>query len=187
MPVITIIRHAEAAHNAAFDLLNNDIVFQDPKHQDASITEKGIQQAQEVGKNLEMTSFDAVFCSPLTRCIQTMECILPLEKRNSIPVTLHDNLLEKQSAKHICNKRKTRDELVELYPQYEIITNSSDPKVWPYPESTDSVHNRMSVLINTIKKTHQADENILLVSHYNSILALTGIQLPNCGRLIMKC
>jgi len=183
MPVITLVRHAEATHNIAFDLTKSDLVFMDIKHQDAPLTEKGVQQATEVGKDLELTSFDAVYSSPLTRCIHTMELIL---QGKSVPITLHDNLLEKQSAKHICNKRKSRDELVELYPRYEIITHSDNLKIWPYPESADSVHNRMSALINSIRAVHEEDERILIVSHYNAILALTGVQLPNCGRLLLK-
>ena len=184
MPVITLVRHAEATHNAAFNETKSDFVFMDPKHQDAPLTEKGVKQATELGKDLEMTSFDAVFCSPLTRCIQTMECILPYYNKSVI--TLHDDLLEKQSTKHICNKRKTRDELVKEYPKYQIITNSDLPPTFSRRESDEAVSARMSSLIKTICDNHEKDEKILVVSHYNAILALTGVELPNAGRLVLK-
>lgn len=184
MPVITLVRHAEATHNAAFHETNSDFVFMDAKHQDAPLTEKGVMQATEVGKDLEMTSFDAVFCSPLTRCIQTMECILPFMYDKSV-ITLHDDLLEKQSTKHICNKRKTRTELVELYPNYKIVTNSDLPPTFSHRESDEAVAARMSSLIKTICENNDKDEMILIVSHYNAILALTGVELPNAGRLVL--
>lgn len=185
MPVITLVRHAEATHNAAFNETKSDFVFMDAKHQDAHLTEKGVNQATEVGKDLEMTSFDAVFCSPLTRCIQTMECIIPFFYDKSV-ITLHDNLLEKQSTKHICNKRKTRTELIELYPNYQIVTNSDLPPSYAHRESDEAVAARMSSLIKTICDNHDKDEKILIVSHYNAILALTGVELPNAGRIVLK-
>jgi len=185
MREITLVRHAQATHNAAFDETKSDFVFMDKKHQDAPLTEKGVKQATEVGKDLEMTSFDAVFCSPLTRCIQTMECIIPFMYDKS-EITLHDDLLEKQSTKHICNKRKTRDELVALYPNYKIITNSDLPPSHAHRESDEAVAERMSSLIKTICDYYNKDEKILIVSHYNAILALTGVELPNAGRLVLK-
>ena len=35
------------------------------------------------------------------------------------------------------------------------------------------------------KNDHDKDEKILIVSHYNAILALTGVELPNAGRIVL--
>lgn len=40
------------------------------------LTEKGKQQAREAGKQLKKYKIDMVFCSPLDRCVETLENIM---------------------------------------------------------------------------------------------------------------
>ena len=71
MKEIHLIRHAESQANAAIDVDNPTNYF------DAKITEKGKLQAQKKYDEYKSLNFDAYFCSPLTRALETFSIIFP--------------------------------------------------------------------------------------------------------------
>lgn len=65
---LILVRHGESEGNLNHILRGLD---------DDKLTKKGIEQAKNVGKELkEKHKIDMVFCSPLSRCVQTLENIL---------------------------------------------------------------------------------------------------------------
>ena len=100
MPRIYFLRHAQATHNAAA-LLEGPAAYQDMVHRDAALTDTGHEQAYNV--NFGGVVFDAIYCSPLRRCRQTLLRALP--SAASRAVWLDDRLMEPQGS-HICNWRE---------------------------------------------------------------------------------
>ncbi|MFA6184742.1 MAG: histidine phosphatase family protein [Candidatus Shapirobacteria bacterium] len=65
---LILLRHGETEDN-----INNILAGQDC----GKLTAKGIEQSKEVGKELkEKYKIDMIFCSPLTRCRETLEHVL---------------------------------------------------------------------------------------------------------------
>lgn len=66
---LILVRHGESEGNANHILQGSD--------DGGKLTAKGIEQAKKVGKELkEKYKIDMVFCSPLDRCVETLENIL---------------------------------------------------------------------------------------------------------------
>ena len=64
MTKIVFIRHAESEYN------------RDGIGADCNLTEKGIEDAKELGKSLN-NNFDVIYCSSLKRARQTLNAIFP--------------------------------------------------------------------------------------------------------------
>ena len=107
MTVITFIRHAQGTHNADA-LVRGVIAYADPIHTDAALTEFGYQQARAVRPKMEAMSFDAIYCSPLRRCRQTLLEILPASADRT--VYLDDALIEQSPGPNCCDTRVDRIE-----------------------------------------------------------------------------
>jgi broad specificity phosphatase PhoE len=101
---IVFLRHAQGTHNATHAYL-------DPAHKDAALTTEGVRQAWRVRESGRLGDFDAIFCSPLRRCRQTLSGVMPTAER--FPVRLDDRLMEPQGVA-ICNRRT---ELADLRSQ----------------------------------------------------------------------
>jgi len=65
---LILVRHGEVEANVERILMGKN---------DSKLTQKGIEQNKNVGKKLkEKYKIDMVFCSPLSRCVKTLENIL---------------------------------------------------------------------------------------------------------------
>jgi len=65
---LILVRHGETEENANHIVSGID---------ESKLTKKGIEQAKETGKELrEKYEIDMIFCSPLKRCVDTLENIL---------------------------------------------------------------------------------------------------------------
>jgi broad specificity phosphatase PhoE len=79
--IVLFLRHGEALHNLRKKEGRHG---DEPKTRDPELTEKGRQQAQEIGIELKQTlcGYDVVVVSPLTRALQTArEMICDAEKK----------------------------------------------------------------------------------------------------------
>ncbi len=185
-PSFIFVRHGEALHNVAFHNEKCEEVFTRNEFKDAPLTEKGKQQAKETGKQLFDFNIVDIWCSPLTRCIETAEEIF--EEVNASHLYLHDNLLERLGGHHVCNDRKSKYEIQKKYSIWNTIFLPELPPSWVEQESTTSVHNRMVMLIlylTEIYKEMPDNSYILLVSHWGAISSLTGYSLQNAEYKIL--
>jgi broad specificity phosphatase PhoE len=187
------LRHGEATHNKAFhqENLNETSVFTNEEFQDAPLTPLGIEQAQTVGEKLAkefgMDGWDAMWCSPLTRAIQTANEIY--EKINVNEMILHDNLLEIQIQKYVCNHRLTRDEIdKKFYKMWDTKNLADVQSVWNRSENSYAVRQRMWMLCALLSDIYKDKPNprILIVSHANAIQELTGKYLKNCEYCVVN-
>ena len=129
------LRHGEATHNKAFHQENQNemSVFTNKEFRDAPLTPLGIEQARTVGEKLAkefgLDGWTAMWCSPLTRAIETANEIY--EEINVNEMVLHDNLIEMQIEKNVCNYRSTRDELdKKFYKMWDTKNLADIQSVW---------------------------------------------------------
>ncbi len=135
----------------------------------SNLSEKGIENAKKLGLRLKDVSFEHVYCSPLGRAIETVNCILG-EKNTEI--ILNDNLREMsfgiwEGMKH--------DEVEELYPE-EKYNIWNKPELYKPMEGEDfhQVVERAEKFLKDIVK-NKSGENILIVSHAILIKAIYAV------------
>ena len=193
MVQFVFLRHGEATHNEAFHRKNeneND-AFTNKEFRDAPLTSLGIEQAQAVGQKLVkefgMDGWAAIWCSPLTRAIQTANEIY--EEINVHETILHDNLIEMQIEKNVCNHRSTRNEIdKKYYNMWETKHLADVQSGWNKSENPTTVRYRMWMLCTFLSELYKNKPNprILIVSHANAIQELTGIYLKNCEYCVVN-
>lgn len=104
---IVLVRHGETP-------LNKDGVYFG--HLDPSLNEKGIEQlckTRDKLKKIEKENYSAVYCSDLTRCVESLQL---LEIDNKIPVFYEKRLRELHFGD--C-EGKMYEEIIQIYPELE--------------------------------------------------------------------
>ena len=185
-PKFIFVRHGEATHNVAFNVAKDQSVFLDPTHEDASLTELGVKQAQTTGKALFSYKLLDIWCSPLTRCIQTAEEIF--EEANCGQMYLHDNLLERLGGGHICNKRKDRSVLEKTFTLWKTSFLPEFPPLWIEREPTSAVRTRMLMLVLLLAELYKdapESSHVLMISHNDAIACITGKSLKNAEFIVL--
>ena len=184
-PKFIFVRHGEADHNVAFHE-KGESAFRDTKYKDAHLTPKGISQARETAKKLRDYHILSIWSSPLTRCIQTAEELF--EECDVGELYLHDNLLECLGDGHICNTRKSKEEIKQMFPGWETRFLPDFPPDYIKRESFDTLNKRMLMIIlllHNLYKDQPSLSHILIVSHKDAIYALTNKDLSNAEFVIM--
>jgi broad specificity phosphatase PhoE len=182
MPIkFVFVRHAVAEHNAAFHEANNDPkIFFNKELRDSKLTEKGKAQAIHLAKelNTKYPNVEAIWSSSLQRCIQTADEIF--EELNVNQYYIHDNLIERQTPGYEFNYRTEREQLKELYGHINMDYIPEIPALWIKSENNNVLRSRMymmmMLLLDLFKDTYSV---IIIVSHKDAILALTGKSLNN--------
>lgn len=185
MPTFTFVRHAEALHNADYHKRGTDAYY-DIANRDAPLTPTGIDQTQKEMSAYAGKTYDAIYCSPLQRCRQTLLGIYPDAK--NLPVILDDRLMEPQGD-HLCNWRLDRDGVKCYVPTYWELTAVS----YTNPGAPPHINERMSDFRARIREwtddivtRHSDDARILVVTHYMwslhwfDIHQDEAVYLPNC-------
>ena len=161
-----LVRHGFAYHNLAAHI-QGDKAYNMSEFQDAHLTPDGILQAQDLRKVLNAVTFNTIYCSSLTRCIQTCDnCVT-----TDLIVKLDDRLMEPQGH-HICNKRKDKEEVKKfiqnLNNRYELynVKEDYDGHI-NNPEKGKEVLERINSFITEIVKKHKSTDKVLVVSHHD--------------------
>ncbi len=183
-PKFIFLRHGEAEHNVAFHEVGES-AFQDPKYQDAPLTEKGRGQARDVAQKLFELQILDVWTSPLTRCLQTCEELF--EELNVGILYMHDNLLERQG--QMCNKRASRRTLQKKYFIFNTEFLPDLPAEWVDKEPQLALLQRMRTFVLQLAdmyKTIPDSYHILIVGHGDALSSLTGKAFKNCEFHVMR-
>ncbi len=175
MSKIYWIRHGQAQHNVLADKIGEESyrILRDPE-----LTLLGINQAKECNKIMVPENIELVLVSPLTRTLQTAKLIFTTvsnEKKNDsslpkIKMISYDELLEYPQGNHICNYRKNKSMLIELFPFVEY--NITETIEWSPDKETytdlDKRINRIRMIINNLIKKEKY-KKIAVVCH-NSLM-----------------
>jgi probable phosphoglycerate mutase/uncharacterized phosphatase len=171
MTTFYFIRHGEAEHNVAAQI-HGDAAYMDPAYRDAPLTVLGRQQAEGTRIVLNYHQpFDAIYCSPLRRCMQTLRGVLP--DADTCLVHLNDHLMEPQGS-HICNKRVSREEIATSVPPawcYKDVDRCQPFDAWSAEAGNqETVHfvNRVQYMTKRMMRFHPG-KRILVIAHYQWI------------------
>jgi broad specificity phosphatase PhoE len=154
---IYLLRHGQALHNVAMPGLGPN----NPVLRDAALTEAGHAEVTALKAQINGLRFDAIYCSPLQRCRQTLKGSYP--RSVYLPVNLDDRLLEQPYGSYISNKRQEKEDIIATSPVHWNTTRIADtnphvltPKKTEYQLIKDFVKELLCV---------HPDESVLIVTH----------------------
>jgi len=176
MRSIWIVRHGERVDN-----VNPELRVEAPRGawDDPTLTERGHQQAREVGIQLAKAGqpIDYIFCSPFTRTVQTATGILEsleasksdLYKKIGVPpIFIEPGFCE---SLHVCQPNPGHLEMKELMEMFPRIDQNYKPYHTEHYSETTSMccQRRISDTIEKLLKDYLG--NVLIVSHGSPIAA----------------
>lgn len=174
MPRIYFLRHAQATHNVDAAVRGPDAYY-DTRHRDAALTDTGHEQAFNV--NFGGIVFDAIYCSPLRRCRQTLLHAIPAAALRT--VFLDDRLMEPQGS-HICNWREEANVIAREAPTVWSFDRVAPGAPW-YPETRQEFRKR--IIYFTEDLTYVPAASILVVAHHEWICDWFGLYVGKEIRL----
>lgn len=151
---LTLVRHGEV--EAGFQHCYNG-------HNLISLSNKGKSQAFELGKQLKGFHFDAVYCSDLPRCVQTMQQIK--KERVDFEVIYTASLREKSWGRHEGLSFEQICKLDNLYYKdfLQWINALDGQKIEDYNKQIKQFFQELTV---------SADQHVLIVTHAGVIRTL---------------
>ena len=189
MPVTFIlVRHGEGIHNLAARTEGNK-AYADPANRDAHLTATGIAQAKEAGVTIkrQFPKAVALWCSPLTRCIQTAMNIMDSVEVPADGLYLHDNLLERQRRSNICNYRVELKDIKNSWPQFNTDFVPDVSAHWVGEEKGHVVKLRMTMLLEHLKRVYAgATDPVIIVCHQESLFEVLGVELNNAEYVVTE-
>lgn len=176
---IYFLRHAQATHNSDA-ARRGDCAYFDPANADAAIDATGMSQIYIC--KYPLPACDAIYCSPLRRCRQTLVGVLP--EALSRPVHLDDRLMEPQG-QAVCNKRIGRAELIGSVPPPWVLSGVGDVNPFDVVNEgysskkgvTAGFADRIRAFTNSLLESHTDNQTILVVTHHDWIV--TWFELYN--------
>lgn len=153
---LIIVRHGETEANAKKILQGKD---------GGKLTEKGKQQAKEVGKHLrDHHKIDMVFCSPLDRCVETLNTILeeyPIEGE-----ILMSNLIEERDFGEYTG---TESHLIDWdeFDENNKINRAMGVESW------SEVKKRVELFLEDLK-LEDGDKTVLVITHAGPIKVMVN-------------
>ncbi|MGF1489008.1 MAG: histidine phosphatase family protein [Prochloraceae cyanobacterium] len=170
---VIIVRHGQSTYNAQKKIQG--------RSDESSLTEKGISDAQQVGKTLADLNFDAFYCSPLKRAKQTAETI-GNSLKNPPELKIHQKLQEIDLPLwENLTKTEVKEKFTEQYRQWK-----QQPAQFKMILEGDKEHFPVPSLYSQAKEFWQEiiaenkGKTILIVAHngINRCLIMTAIGIP---------
>ena len=155
------VRHGESAANVVHEFSNTGL-----KH---PLTEKGIQQAQAVGRSLAGVQFEQIYSSPILRAMQTAHI---LSKSLHAPLKISEALRE-WSVGVYEGSRDPRGWAMHSQVQEDWFSRQDFDSKMPGGESFNEMKARFVPFIEELVQEWQGTEgNVLLVGHGGLYLAM---------------
>jgi broad specificity phosphatase PhoE len=176
-----VVRHGER-----IDKVNPEWIKTAPRGawDDPPLTEKGLNQAKEVGKRLREEEIDYIFCSPFIRCLQTATALVGELKDNAkLKLFVEPGFVEDLSITQFppgCLPAK------DLHNEFKIVDPEYDSFLKEYlPEDNEYVcEKRIRQTIENLLDKYPG--NVLIISHGSPIAAIHTV-LGNTNRDIGYC
>lgn len=174
---IHFVRHAEGTHNAANKAYGDDtpVTFSTDgawEHQDAKLTQHGIEQCLEVRTELlNDVNPELIVVSPFTRTLQTAHILF---SGSNIPFLVHDACGERRG-KYTCDKRRDKATIIsEMKPIYEYTGDTIDFESFAYETESDEIWTEEREADSSVKQrgfhlmrwlSTRPEDEIVVVSH----------------------
>ncbi len=167
------IRHGQSQFNLGYELTGRD-----PNTPDATLTDKGFEQARRAAGQLADKHIRQIISSPYTRALQTASVIAEI-----LNVPLQIEPLAGEKKLYSCDIGTPRSALQQAWPQLDFSV-LEDENWWPsYDENNAHLSDR-------VKRFHTkwvgAGQDVALVSHYYFIHGVSGRGLDNAEVIFSK-
>jgi broad specificity phosphatase PhoE len=152
---IHLIRHAQAFNNVCPPGYTGEEI------RDAALTDVGCTQAALLKLQLHTVKYDAIYCSPLKRCRQTLKEVYP--RSVYLDVKVDDRLLEQPYGLHASNHRVEQIDVKMTSPKYWDCTNVAEINPFRIMEKKaeyEVIRNFIKMILNK-----HPNQTVLLVSH----------------------
>ena len=160
--LLYLIRHGLAIHNENF-LKYGERTFFDPKYVDTHLIPEGINQSKKLSSSWgEINNIDLVLVSPLYRTLETATNIF---KDKDVPIISLEELREHPIGKHTCNKRSSKELLIQDFPNINLDNIEGEDHLWTSDKGEDisSLKRRISNIKSFIEKRNE--KTICIISH----------------------
>jgi probable phosphoglycerate mutase len=148
MPIVYLLRHAQSVANTKGILAGQD--------DSVELSKDGFKQSKELANYLQTLKVSQVYCSPLTRCIQT---ITPFMKANpKIEFQIEPELIEMNYGDWSGKKLRT----LSKDKRWKNVQNKPSTFIFPQGESFRQMRRRVEGLIKDLSAQKGP---ILLVTH----------------------
>lgn len=193
---LIIVRHGERADEASpqewYDFVCSTYASEEIRYfrlNDPPLTRNGELQASNAAETLSgyiashCLPVTHVFCSRLTRCIQTA---YPIAKRLNLPLVVCSGLALTAAAVERCQRKKKKFQFISID---EIRRLCPDVQVFDGDEANDAMskipHNTWKDPISFLESTFSTS---LIVAHRETIRNLSGIyqNIPYCAFALIK-
>lgn len=158
MGSVIFLRHGQAKNN-----LERILTGRTPN---VPLTEKGIEQAENIAKFLEQMSISAIYSSPIERAKHTAEIVA---KHNSLDVTIDDRLIELDMGKFT---GVSYDDIFTSHGNVFMKFYNGELEIAHNGVETFSeVKKRILSIVEHVVENHP-DQNVVLVTHMDPIKAM---------------
>jgi len=193
---IHFVRHGEGQHNLLAKqrggcTCNTDPLkcpYKDEKVMDARLTELGRDQARTNQPFTEtLTNLSLIYVSPLSRAVETALLAFNSHNQNNLcPFVANENLRE-QNGKHICDRRRSVDEIKLDYPTVDFNgLKTNEDVLW-----TEERETKMNVALRakeffeyltlTVDEKSRSVTELGVVCHSAFLLTVFNVAL-DCGK-----
>lgn len=162
MAKLVLVRHGESEWNKLG-------LWQGLK--DIDLTQKGIGQAKETGRQLKDIHFDFAYSSPLIRALKTLDEILKVINQTDLKIIKNHAITEKHYGIYAGkNKWQVKEEIGDE--EFQKLRRS-----WDYPtpegESMKQVYERLiPYFLKEILPKLKIEKNVIITSHGNTLRTL---------------
>lgn len=158
MGLIIFLRHGQAQNNTARVLAG--------RAPGVTLTEKGIKQANDIGRFLKSFDISHIYTSPIERAKMTADIV---GKHLDLPSTIDERLYELEMGSF---SGMEYDKLFAKHGNVFLKFYQGDPTIEQNGvETFAQVKKRVLELVDFVCKTHQ-EKNVLLVTHMDPIKAM---------------
>lgn len=166
-----MIRHGQSEFNVIYAKTRKDPGIRDPR-----LTDLGKSQARAAAEHLRDHGLTRIIASPYWRTLETAELIAEVL---DLPITT--NPVVGEHAAYVSDLGSPTAELRKRWPHVDF--GDQPDEWWPdfieEPHHVDTRARRFRDWARVTEPRH----DILVVSHWGFLRALTGHEMPNCGML----
>jgi len=160
MPQLYLLRHAQSEANLRGVLAGPD--------NSVNLSDRGRKQSVKVSKHLQNINFQEIYCSPISRCMQTIQPLLGLKPSIQViqEVKIQEMNYGQWNGKDLKALSKKRD--------WQSIQSSPSKFTFPDGESFNQLRRRVSSFLTEIS---DKDGPLLVVSHGDVIKMMLACTL----------
>ena len=162
-----LLRHGESEVNVVYRETGADPGIRDPR-----LTERGHGQAREAAQRLAEHGVTHALSSPFTRTLQTAEAL-------GLPTVIEPDIRERGA--FVCDIGTPASELMAHWPHHDF--SHMDEYWWNQETESESEVLVRAERFRAMAQGWRNHHELVVISHWGFILALTGQTVKNCELL----